>query len=141
VFVGSGRKQRGLTYAATRRFLDNLESYGDVQGEIVFLSERNLGLCRGCKACFLRGEERCPLNDDRDLLIEKMMASDGVVFASPTYSFQVSAIMKAFLDRLGFAFHRPRFHGKAFTGIVAQGFHGGGKIEKYLKPVEEKKEK
>jgi len=132
VFAGSGRKQRGLTYAAARRFLDNLESYGDVQGEIVFLSECSLGLCRGCKVCFERGEERCPLKGDRDMLIEKMMASDGVVFATPTYSFQVSAIMKAFLDRLGFVFHRPRFFGKTFTSIVAQGIYGGGKIVKYL---------
>jgi multimeric flavodoxin WrbA len=43
-----------------------------------------------------------------------------------------SAIMKTFLDRLGFVFHRPRFHGKAFTGIVVQGIYGGAKIEKYL---------
>ncbi len=34
----------------------------------------------------------------------------------------------AFLDRLGFVFHRPRFFGKAFTSIVAQGIYGGGKI-------------
>ncbi len=83
----------------------------------------------------MRGEERCPLKDDRDLLIEKMMTSDGVVFASPNYSFQVSAIMKTFLDRLGFVFHRPRFHGKTFTSIVVQGFYGGGKIVKYLEFV------
>jgi multimeric flavodoxin WrbA len=134
-FVGSGRKERGLTYAATRTFLDNLQSFGDVQGEVVFLSECNLGLCRGCKVCFERGEERCPLKGDRDVLIEKMMTSDGVVFASPNYSFQVSAVMKAFLDRLGFLFHRPRFHGKTFTGIVVQGFHGGNKIQKYLEFV------
>jgi multimeric flavodoxin WrbA len=131
LFVGSARK-KGVTYAAARRFLDHLQSFGDIQGEIVFLSEYDLGLCRGCKVCFTLGEERCPLKGDRDLLIEKIMASDGVVFASPNYSFQVSAIMKAFLDRLGFLFHRPCFHGKAFTGIVVQGFYGGGKIEKYL---------
>jgi len=130
-FVGSARK-RGLTCIATRQFLDNLQSYGDVQVEIVFLSEYELGVCRGCKACFLRGEECCPFKDDRDVLIEKMMASDGVIFASPNYSFQVSAIMKTFLDRLGFVFHRPRFHGKTFTGIVAQGIYGGGKVVKYL---------
>jgi multimeric flavodoxin WrbA len=130
-FVGSARS-KGFTCAATRQFLDNLQSYGDVQIEIIFLSDYNLGLCRGCKACFLRGEERCPLKDNRDILIDKMMASDGVVFASPNYSFQVSAIMKTFLDRLGFVFHRPRFHGKTFTSIVAQGIHGGGKIVKYL---------
>jgi multimeric flavodoxin WrbA len=135
VFVGSGRKQRGLTYAATRQLLDNLESYGDVRGEIVFLSDHSLGLCRGCKACFTHGEERCPLRGDRDLLVEKMMTADGVIFASPNYSFQVSAVMKAFLDRLGFAFHRPRFHGKTFTAVVAQGIYGGGKIQRYLEFV------
>ena len=89
-------------------------------GEIVVLSDYDIGVCRGCKSCTNRGEERCPLKDDRDVLIEKMMASDGVVFASPNYSFQVSAIMKIFLDRLAFLFHRPRFHGKTFTGIVVQ---------------------
>jgi len=130
-FVGSARK-RGATYAATHQFLDNLEALGDVKGEIIFLSDYSLGVCRGCKRCFLRGEECCPLKDDRDVLIEKMMASDGVVLASPNYSFHVSALIKIFLDRLGFVFHRPQFHGKSFTNIVVQGIHGGGKIVRYL---------
>jgi multimeric flavodoxin WrbA len=130
-FVGSARRN-GVTYRATRRLLDNLRSLGDVRSEIVFLSECDLRLCRGCKACFIRGEEFCPLHDDRDLLIEKMTRSDGVVLASPVYSFQVSAHMKAFLDRLGFAFHRPRFHGKAYTSIVVEGLYGGRDVVKYL---------
>ncbi len=130
-FVGSARKH-GVTYRATRQFLDDLQSFGDVRSELVFLSEYDIGLCRGCKACFIRGEESCPLHDDRDLLIEKMKRSDGVVLASPVYSFQVSAHMKAFLDRLGFAFHRPRFHGKAYTSIVVEGLYGGRDVVKYL---------
>jgi hypothetical protein len=40
--------------------------------------------------------------------------------------------MKMFLDRLGFAFHRPRFFGKTFTSIVTQGIGGGDKIVGYL---------
>jgi NAD(P)H-dependent FMN reductase len=80
----------------------------------------------------LRGEEGCPLKDDRDVLIEKMIASDAVIFATPNYSFQVSGIMKVFLDRLGFVFHRPNFHGRTFTSIVAQGIYGGDKVVKYL---------
>jgi multimeric flavodoxin WrbA len=129
-FVGSARKKS--TYNAVRQFLDNLKSLGGVEYEIVALSDHRLGTCRGCKLCFEKGEEFCPLKDDRDVLIEKMMVSDGVVFASPNYSFQVSAIMKIFLDRLGFVFHRPRFFGKTFTSIVAQGIYGGNKIVKYL---------
>jgi len=134
VFVGSAHKG-GATYRAARRFLDNLESCGDVRGEIVALSDYEIGVCRGCKTCFDRGEERCPFKDDRDALIEKMAASDGVVFASPNYSFDVSAIMKIFLDRLGFLFHRPRFHGRAFACIVVQGIFRGSTIVKYLEFV------
>lgn len=130
-FVGSARK-KGYTSIATKKFLNYLEAYGDVQSEMIFLCDHNLGLCRGCKTCFSRGEEHCPLKGDRDLLLGKMLTSDGVVFASPNYSFQVSAHMKAFLDRLGFVFHRPRFFGKTCTSIVAQGIYGGEKLVKYL---------
>ncbi len=130
-FVGSARSH-GVTWRATRRFLDGLQALGDVRSELVFLSEHDIGLCRGCKACFIRGEAFCPLHDDWDLLLEKMASSDGVVLATPVYSFQVSAHMKAFLDRLGFAFHRPRFHGKTCTSIVVEGLYGGRPVVKYL---------
>jgi multimeric flavodoxin WrbA len=129
-FVGSARKKH--TYSAAAQFLGNLQSMGDVEVEIVRLSEYRIETCRGCKVCFEKGEAYCPLKDDRDVLIEKMMASDGVVFASPNYAFQVSAIMKTFLDRLAFICHRPRFFDKTFTSIVAQGIYGGKKIVDYL---------
>jgi multimeric flavodoxin WrbA len=134
VLVGSPHKG-GATYTAARRFLDNLESLGDVHGEMVVLSDYDVGVCRGCKTCFDRGEERCPLKDDRDALIGKMMDSDGVVFASPNYSWHVPGVMKVFLDRLGFAFHRPCFHGKTSTAIVVQGIARGRQIRKYLEFV------
>ena len=129
-FIGSARKKS--TYHAVRQFLLNLQSLGDVEYEIVTLSDFTLETCHGCKMCFEKGEEFCPFKDDRDILIDKIIHSDGVVFATPNYSFQVSALMKIFLDRLAFLFHRPRFFGKAFTSIVVQGIYGGGKIVKYL---------
>ena len=129
-FVGTPRKKS--TYNAVRQFLDSLESLCDVESEIVALSDYRLGLCGGCKLCFLKGEEFCPQKDDRDVLIDKMMGSDGVVLASPNYSFQLSALTKMFLDRLGFVFHRPRFFGKTFTSIISQCFFGADKIVNYL---------
>jgi multimeric flavodoxin WrbA len=130
-FVGSARKQH--TYRSVQQFLASLQSRGDVETEIVRLSEHRLETCQGCKLCCDRGEELCPhRDDDRDLLIGKMTASDGVVFASPVYTFQVSALMKQFLDRLGFVCHRPRFFGKAFTSVVIQAIHGGPETRKYL---------
>lgn len=129
-FVGSARKK--YTYKAVQQFMDYLQALGDIEYEIVTLSDYHIGTCRGCKQCFAKGEEACPLKDDRDVLIEKMMASDGVVFATPNYAFNVSGIMKVFLDRLAFICHRPRFFGKTSTSIVAQGIYGGDKIVSYL---------
>jgi multimeric flavodoxin WrbA len=38
---------------------------GDVKYEYLFLKDVNLGLCKGCYMCMLRGEDQCPLKDDR----------------------------------------------------------------------------
>ncbi len=129
-FIGSARK--GNTYDAVVQFLRNLQSLGDLEYEIVRLHQYRLLHCRGCRVCFDRGEEHCPLKDDRDVLVEKMMASDGIVLATPNYSFQLSGIMKTVLDRLAYAFHRPQFFGKTFTSIVTQGIYGGNKIVDYM---------
>lgn len=128
--IGSARKKH--TYETTEKFLKRLQLYGDVEYEMIRLSEYNLGICKGCKLCLDKGEELCNLKDDRNLILEKMKTSDGVIFASPNYSFHVSAMMKQFLDRLGFVFHRPQFFGKTFTSIVAQGVYGGNKIVQYF---------
>lgn len=129
-FIGSARK--GNTYKAVQRFLLHLQSLGDIDYEIIPLSDCRIEVCRGCKLCLDKGEELCPLNDDRDLLIDKIERSDGVIFATPNYAFQVSGLMKVFLDRLAFHFHRPKFFGKIYTGIVSQGIYGGKKIATYL---------
>ena len=129
-FIAS--QQKRATYGAVREFGEHLKALGEVDFEVVFLKDYRLDYCRGCCACFEKGEERCPLKDDRDLLLQKIENSDGVIFASPTYAFQVAAPMKTMLDRFSFILHRPRFFGKAFTAIAAQGLHGGGNVVKYL---------
>jgi len=129
-FVGSAHKKN--THNAVVQFLSNLQALGDVEYEIVTLSDYTLKACRGCELCIWKGEEFCPLKDDRDVLMDKIMASDGVVFASPNYCGHVSGIMKMFLDRFGFVCHRPRYFGKVCTSIVTYGFARGDKIVEYL---------
>jgi multimeric flavodoxin WrbA len=129
-FVGSARKKH--TYKATEQLMHNLQSFGDVECEIVSLSDFHIEVCKGCMLCLNKGEELCPFEDDRNMFIDKMNNSDGIIFASPNYSFNISGLMKVFLDRLGFIFHRPCFFGKAFTSIVVQGFYRGGKIIDYF---------
>lgn len=124
--VGSPSKRN--TYRAVEQYLNNLKTLGDFETEIVMLGDYKLGICRGCKLCFEKGEEFCPLKDDRDILFAKIQASDGVIFATPNYTFDMSGMMKVFLDRFGFACHRPRYFGKAFTSIVVQAVGRGDKV-------------
>ncbi len=129
-FVASPRKQ--ATYSAILEFEQALRAHAKIDFEIVFLKDVRLEYCRGCRLCFDSGEDRCPIHDDRDAIIQKIEASDGVVFAAPNYAFGPPAPLKNLFDRLAFLFHRPRFFRRACTAIVAQAFFGGGTIVKYL---------
>jgi multimeric flavodoxin WrbA len=132
-----GNQQKHNTYKAVCEFEAQLRTYGEIEFEYIFLKDYRLEFCRGCKVCFNKGEEYCPLKDDRDVLIEKMNNADGVIFATPNYAFHVSASMKNLLDRLAYVFHRPHFFGKTYTAIINQGIHGGNAILKYLSSMGE----
>ena len=106
--IGSPRKT-GNTYKVTRKVEERMKQLGDVEFEYVFLKDLNLKSCLGCMVCLDKGEDLCPLKDDRAMLDEKMHSADGVIFASPTYVFNVTSLMKNFFDRFAYACHRPRF--------------------------------
>jgi multimeric flavodoxin WrbA len=133
VILGSARKK--FTYNYSKEFVNQIKSTCDIECEFVFLHNFALKPCIGCKLCMDKGEEFCPLRDDRDILLEKIKRSDAIVIATPNYSFQVSGVLKMFLDRFGFLFHRPRHFGKIFTCIVTEGMYGGNDIVKYLDRV------
>ena len=94
-----GSPRRGNCYSV----LDSIkENYPTIDFKLLMLNEVNLEQCRGCYVCFLLGEENCPLKDDRDMIIKEILDADGIVFASPVYNNHITALMKHFMDRLGF---------------------------------------
>lgn len=99
-FNGSARPE-GNTHTLVRTAFAELEAAG-VETEIVSLSGRPFRGCTACYQCFERKDARCAVKGDfvNDCL-EKMLASDGIVLASPTYFADVSAEMKALIDRAG----------------------------------------
>lgn len=100
---------------------------GDVEFEYVFLKDLHLEPCRGCGVCLDKGEDRCPLKDDRAMLEGKIEAADGVVFASPTYTFNVTGLMKNFFDRFAYVCHRPRFFKSALV-LTTSGIGAGSGV-------------
>lgn len=131
--MGSPRKLE--TYKIVQQFERELKSHGQVEFKYLYLKDVHLETCKGCFRCLEDGEQLCPLKDDRDAIFQQIMEADGVIFASPVYSLQVTALMKNLLDRLAYIFHRPCFHGKTSIAIITQGVYGGKNVIKYLNEV------
>lgn len=92
---GSHRSGKG-TAALLQAALDEAAACG-AQTELVELSSLSIGYCSGCNTCLMK--PACTLSDDMDVLVDKMMAADGIVLGSPDYFANVSARMKTFIDR------------------------------------------
>jgi multimeric flavodoxin WrbA len=115
-----GSPRKGNTYSALRVIQDN---FSNVDYEILMLKDLNFQLCKGCYSCVMRGEEKCPIKDDRNMLIQKINGADGLIVASPVYSHMVPALMKNLFDRLGFYAHRPEFFEKyAMSMVTCSGY-------------------
>jgi multimeric flavodoxin WrbA len=130
-----GSPHRGNSLQATQRIEENLTRYGDVEFEYVHLKDLKLEPCRGCFVCFMKGDERCPVKDDKAAIAQKIEEADGVIFVSPVYSMHVSYLFKQFVDRFACTFHRPRYWGKYALTVAVAGNIGLKETTKYLKDV------
>jgi multimeric flavodoxin WrbA len=99
----------------------------DLETETIYLGQQNLQFCRGCRICFNRGEEHCPVKDDLLAIKAKMLSADGILLASPVYVDDVSGITKNFIDRLCHVCHRPQFSGKVAYLVATTGSTRTGK--------------
>ncbi len=117
-------KGKGSGYRIIRKIEDRMRAMGDVEFEYLFLKDANLKPCTGCYACLARGEEKCPLEDDRAAIERTLLAADGVILSSPMYVLNVSWLMKNFIDRFAYTNHRPRFHRQKVLTVVNMGGDG-----------------
>ena len=99
-FNGSARKN-GNTSILIRKVFAGLEAEG-IETELVSLAGKPLRGCIACYKCFENKDRRCAVKSDAlNEHIEKMDAADGIILGSPTYFANVSAEIKALIDRAG----------------------------------------
>ncbi len=125
-FNGSARKD-GNTAIMIRYVFEELEKEG-IQTEMVQLSHAVIRGCMACYKCVEKKNRRCAV--DKDIVnscIEKMIAADGIILASPTYFADMSSELKALIDRSGFV---ARSNGDMFKrkvgAAIAVARRGGG---------------
>ncbi len=66
--------------------------------EKVFIRDQKIGYCTACYHCRDTGKG-CAIKDDMADILEKMMAADVIVMASPVYFYAIDAQMKTVIDR------------------------------------------
>lgn len=70
-----------------------------LQVKRIYLRDLEFISCVGCEAC--QGKTRCvKFEDDMTPLYNSIDEARGIILASPTYNYNITACMKAFIDRL-----------------------------------------
>ena len=107
--LGSAKK-KGNTATLLSWVENELQSLGhDV--ERIYLNNKSIGGCLGCAKCRENPAEiACVQKDDAIDIMEQMISSDVILFASPIYFWSFSAQIKALIDR-GYSlvtnYHKP----------------------------------
>jgi len=125
--LGSPRKN-GNSATIAKHFCDAAMRFG-AEVQIFPLNQLNYRGCQGCMACKTK-LDRCALQDDLTAVLDAVRDADVLVLASPVYYWDVSAQLKAFIDRT-YSYLVPDFYtnpvqsrlrpGKKLVFMLAQG--------------------
>jgi multimeric flavodoxin WrbA len=122
VAIGGSPRLNGNTNYLLDVTLKELNSRG-VETEKIILSQYKINPCQGHDNC--ASFPACPQQDDASWILEKFRLADGIVLASPVYYCNVSAQIKAFIDRNNFLFkHHQKIKARCAGLIVVAGFEG-----------------
>lgn len=94
ILSGSPRKG-GNSDLLCDEFLRGARESGN-EVEKIFLRSKKVAPCNACYAC---KNGPCAIKDDMAEILEKMLAADVIVMASPVYFYSIDAQMKAVIDR------------------------------------------
>ena len=78
------------------QFISGAQEVG-IETEKIFLKDKKINYCTGCGACF--GGKKCSQKDDMGEVLEKMIAADVIVMATPVYFYTMCGQMKTLIDR------------------------------------------
>ncbi len=100
VFDGGPRSEKlSKTTFMVNNFCKGLHDAG-AEVEYIKLKNKKINPCSGCYQCWTQTPGECIYKDDMTELRIKLREADLVIYSSPLYIFNVTGIMKNFLDRL-----------------------------------------
>jgi multimeric flavodoxin WrbA len=127
VAINGSPRKGGNTEILLKQVLAPLTEAG-WEAEFIQLGGADIRGCRACYHCFDTKDSQCgQKNDVFNSCMAKMAAADAIILGSPTYFSDVSAEMKALLDRAGLVAlaNGGLFRGKIGAAVVAVRRGGG----------------
>lgn len=129
--INGSPHRNGNTSVMLEWVLGELESEG-ISTEIFHLAGKPLAGCIDCRKCFQNKDKRCGVSSDAlNDAIEKILEADGVVIGAPTYFANVSANVKALLERVGMVNIANDWMLKRKVGAAAIVARRGGAIDAF----------
>ena len=98
VLNGSPKREASDTLHITRAFLDGMREEAAQDIDLLHVVDAHIEYCTGCFACKRNGGS-CVHQDDMRGILEKILASELIVFSFPLYCYGMPAPLKALLDR------------------------------------------
>ena len=98
LIVSGSSRQEGNTAVLANAFMEGALTSGN-QVYLFNAGNARISGCKGCRYCFANNGE-CKQVDDMQKAYKHLRMCDVLVLASPVYFFDLSAQMKAFIDRL-----------------------------------------
>jgi multimeric flavodoxin WrbA len=96
--INASPRKNSNTEILMNQMMKGVKSQGVIT-EIVNLKDLHLKPCLACEGC--RTTRTCRAHiDDMQILITKLKAAQGFILGSPMHNYNVTAIMKIFLDRM-----------------------------------------
>lgn len=126
----SPHKEKSQTFLLAKEVLKGFS--GSVKTDVLHLCDFKIEFCHHCEGCH-RKILHCPIKDDVHAVIQKMLAADGIILASPNYINQVTGSMKTLFDRTSHFIHCKRLLDKYIAAVVTSGSGQDLEVLDYIK--------
>ena len=98
--IGCSPRQKGNSDKAAEIVVQTLADMEE-SCELIFLRDKSIIPCQGCRGCLKTRDNRCVLVDRDDVqeILLAMSSAGKIYFCSPVYFYHVPAVFKALIDR------------------------------------------